>query len=66
MLVVMAVVVLVVVVVVVVVVVLVLVTLMGHRSGIKSLTFHPYDGNVIATGSSDTNVKVRTKIGFVM
>jgi len=36
---------------------IVLVTLMGHRSGIKSLTFHPC-GNFIATGSSDTNVKV--------
>jgi len=35
----------------------VLVTQMGHRSSIKSLTFHPY-GNFIATGSSDTNVKV--------
>jgi len=30
---------------------------MGHRSSIKSLTFHPC-GNFIATGSSDTNVKV--------
>ena len=35
----------------------VLVTQLGHRSSIRSLSFHPYS-NYIATGSADTNVKV--------
>ena len=32
-------------------------TLTGHRAGIKALDFHPY-GDFLATGSTDTNIKV--------
>jgi WD40 repeat protein len=32
-------------------------TLTGHRAGIKALDFHPY-GDFLATGSTDTNMKV--------
>lgn len=33
-------------------------TLTGHRAGIRSLDFHPY-GDFLATGSADTNIKVK-------
>ena len=35
-------------------------TLTGHRAGIKALDFHPY-GDFLATGSTDTNIKVSKK-----
>lgn len=37
---------------------LVLRTLMGHKANICSLDFHPY-GEFVASGSQDTNIKVR-------
>lgn len=37
---------------------LVLRTLVGHKANICSLDFHPY-GEFVASGSQDTNIKVR-------
>ena len=33
-------------------------TLTGHKSSVRSMDFHPY-GDYVATGSLDTNIKVR-------
>ena len=33
-------------------------TLTGHKSSIRGIDFHPY-GEFVASGSLDTNVKVR-------
>jgi len=33
-------------------------TLTGHKSSVRSMDFHPY-GNYVASGSADTNIKVR-------
>lgn len=41
---------------------LVLRTLVGHKANICSLDFHPY-GEFVASGSQDTNIKVRPRTG---
>lgn len=43
---------------------LVLRTLMGHKANICSLDFHPY-GEFVASGSQDTNIKVRYHSAYV-
>jgi len=40
-------------------------TLTGHKSSVRSMDFHPY-GNYVATGSTDTNIKVRIKISVLL
>lgn len=39
-------------------------TLMGHKANICSLDFHPY-GEFVASGSQDTNIKVRGRPGLL-
>uniref|UniRef100_A0A803TJC2 Katanin p80 WD40 repeat-containing subunit B1 n=1 Tax=Anolis carolinensis TaxID=28377 RepID=A0A803TJC2_ANOCA len=39
-------------------------TLMGHKANICSLDFHPF-GGFVASGSMDTNIKVRPSLPFI-
>jgi len=36
-------------------------TLTGHKASVRSMDFHPY-GDYVATGSLDTNIKVRITV----
>lgn len=43
---------------------LVIRTLLGHKGNVKCVDFHPY-GDFIASGSSDSNIKVSKEINVL-